>query len=257
MRRNSPQAWADACIILLALYLLKGSDSDTSIVTIIVGTVIFIGLQIPRRLKLRVPQSGLLALVILLMAFGVATPFLGGSNVARFTGSLGRDQTLTGRTEVWAAVLPAREQHPLLGYGLGSFWTDARRNLYDIPTAHNGYLDIMLELGEVGLGLYAVWLLSCTRKFHRAFAQDYDWASLGLCLLIMGLLYNTTESSLNTMTELMTAVVVFTSFVLSHEVIPVANRAKSRAAVASKWEDNAPKWQSWPAATKTKTWHEV
>src|ERR1700721_30572 len=104
-----------------------------------------------------------------------------------FSSVLGRDNTLTGRTEVWAAVLPEMERHALLGYGFGSFWTDARRLLYDIPTSHNGYLDILLELGALGLALFIAWLLWCARQLHRALVFDYEWASFGICLLLMSL----------------------------------------------------------------------
>jgi len=213
------QVWADVSVILIALYLLKGSDSATSLATIGAGIATFFGLRWFRNLA---PQAGLLALVIFLIVFGASTPFLGGSNVAGLTASLGRDDTLTGRTEVWAAVLPAVKSQPLLGYGFGSFWTDARREVYDIGTAHNGYLDILLELGAVGLAFYTLWLLSCARQLHRALAQDYEWARLAICFLVMNLLYNTTESALNAFTEHMTAVLALASIVVSHKPIPAA-----------------------------------
>jgi O-antigen ligase len=211
------QVGCDVSVILIGLYLLNGADSSTSLATLSVGIATYVGLLCFRKLRLNVPQVGLLALLILLMAFGVFAPFLGGSNVAAFSSSLGRDSTLTGRTEVWAAVLPAMKRQALLGYGFGSFWTDARRELYDIPTAHNGYLDILLELGEAGLTFYIVWLLACARRIHRALAEDYNWASLAICFLFMSLLYNTTESALNSLTEQMTAAVVLVSFVVSYE----------------------------------------
>jgi O-antigen ligase len=211
------QVWADVFTILLALYLLKGSDSATSLVTLVVGTASFIGLFMFRKLKLPVPQAALLALVIFLMVFEARIPFVGGADVASFTQVLGRDSTLTGRTAVWQAILPAREEHEVLGYGLGSFWTDARRQFYDIPTAHNGYLDILLELGEVGLALYALWLLSLAQQLHRGLRHDYGWASFGICILLMGLVYNGSESALNSLTEPMTALVVLSSFVVPAE----------------------------------------
>jgi O-antigen ligase len=209
-------AWADVSVILIALYLLDGANSSTSLATLLVGVATFLSLSWFRKLKLKVPQAGLLALVILFVGFGASAPFLGGSNVATFSSSLGRDNTLTGRTDVWMALLPAMEQHPLLGYGFGSFWTDATRELYEIPTAHNGYLDILLELGEAGLALYLVWLLSCARQLHRALDHDYEWASLAICFLLMGLVYNATESALNSLTEQMTAVVALASLIVSY-----------------------------------------
>jgi exopolysaccharide production protein ExoQ len=216
------QTWGDLFVIAIAFYLMKGSDSATSMATLALGIIIFFGLQWARKFKLRVPRIGLVAAVILLAAYGISVPLLGGSDVAGFTSMLGRDTTLTGRTEVWAAVLPAVAKQPLFGYGFGSFWTDARRVFYDIPTAHNGYLDILLELGAVGLAFFVAWLLSCARLLHRALALDYDWASFGICLLLMSLVYNATESALNSLAEYMTAVVVLTS-------VAVASKLGSKA----------------------------
>jgi len=244
------KGWADVAVIAIALYLLVGSDSSTALATLALGAVIFLGLRLFRKWKLAVPQAGLLALVIFLIAFGVSTPFLGGANVANYANWLGRDNTLTGRTEVWAAVLPAREQRPLLGYGLGSFWTDARRLLYDIPTAHNGYLDILLELGEAGLGLYAIWLLSCARQLHRTLEQDYGWASLGICILVMALVYNITESALNTFTEQMTVVPALITLVLSCQLKPSTTTKK---AGASRAETAVRSRNAWPVLTRNKT----
>jgi O-antigen ligase len=208
-------AFADVTVLALATYLLIGSNSATSLATLLVGIAAFLGLSWFRKSQLTVPRAGLLALVVILVSYGVSIPYLGGSDVASFTSFLGRDNTLTGRTEVWAAVLPAIDRRPLLGYGFGSFWTDARRDQYDIPTAHNGYLDVMLELGQVGLVLFTVWLLSCARQLHFALAEDYEWASLAICFLLMSLVYNGTESALNSLTEQMTAVVLMATLVAS------------------------------------------
>ncbi len=212
------QRWADFAIILVALFVFNGANSSTSLATFFVGVATFLSLRLLRKLKIMVPQAGLVALIIFLIGFAGSAPFLGGSNLATFSSSLGRDETLTGRTEVWAAVVPVVKTQLLLGAGCGSFWTDARRDLYDIPTAHNGYLDILLELGAVGLALYVLWLLSCARQFRLALAQDYDWASLGICFLLMTLVYNATESALNTLSEHMTAVLILVSL-----VVPVAS----------------------------------
>lgn len=254
------QGWADVFVVLIALYLLKGADSSTSLVTLVVGAATFLGLRLFRKLKIMVPQVGLLALLTFFAGFGVSAPFLGGSNVATFSALVGRNSTLTGRTEVWATLLPAMKQKPLLGYGFGSFWTDARRELYQIPSAHNGYLDILLELGEVGLAFYAVWLLSCARQLHRALEQDYDWASLAICFLLMTLLYNTTESALNSLSEHMTAVVVLASLVVSCKPILANNRIRSRTASARNAATSlgtAAGWQAretWPESRRNNTW---
>jgi exopolysaccharide production protein ExoQ len=227
--------WADLSILFLALYLLKGADgvySATSVGAFAIGITTFMGLVWCRKLNLRVPLPVLRILTIFLIGIGTSTPFSGGSDVAGFTSFVGRDETLTGRTEVWAALVPVVKRQPLLGAGFGSFWTTARREEYQIPHGHNGYLDILLEEGAVGLALTTVWLLSCTRKLQTALAKDYDGASLGICFLLMALMCNFTETVLSSLTEQVTAVLTLASFVASYKPVHSANRMEFRSAFA-------------------------
>jgi O-antigen ligase len=208
------QSRADAAVLLITLYLLKGPQdaySATSIGAFAVSIATLLGLNCLRMFKLRVPQPGLLVLIVFLIGFGVSAPFLGGSNIAAASSTLGRDATLTGRTDTWTELIPVVEREPLLGYGFGSFWTTDRRDLYQMSFAHNGYLDILLELGVVGLSFYTVWLLSCVRKIHCILREDYNWACLAICFLVTSLVYNGTESALNTFAEQITAVIALAS----------------------------------------------
>lgn len=75
--------------------------------------------------------------------------------------ALGRDLTLTGRTDIWATLMDFIAERPVLGYGYGAFW-DAGSNpgnwvrellQWDTPTAHNGWIEVTLALGLVGLAL--------------------------------------------------------------------------------------------------------
>ena len=208
--------WADVCVLVIALYLLFGSNSSTSLATLIAGVASLLGMFWYRKFGLKIPRAGLSALVIVLIVFGASTPFVGGANVGTFSATFGRDNTLTGRTEVWKSVLPAMEQQALGGYGYSSFWTDARRQLYEIPTAHNGYLDVLLELGAIGLAFFSFWLWSCAGQLHRALKENYEWASFAIWLLVMTLIYNITESALNSLTDYMTASVVLVCLVVPY-----------------------------------------
>jgi O-antigen ligase len=213
--------WADASVLFIALLLLKGPEhgySATSTGCLVLGIATFLGLRRYRKLGRPVPRWALLAFVILLIGFGVATPFLGGSNLANFTPLFGRDETLTDRTSIWAALMPDVRSEPLFGHGFQSFWTSVRREMYfGMPHAHNGYLDIMLETGAVGLALHTIWLLSCVGKLHRALAQDYDRASLALSFLLVTLVYNFTETTLNSLAWQATAVITITTFVVPNK----------------------------------------
>lgn len=92
----------------------------------------------------------------------------GLSGALRQLALLGRDEasteTLTGRIPVWRECMVYVVERPLQGFGFNSFWT-AERHLdisarvgWGVPGAHNGYLDLVLGLGIVGLALYVAIL---------------------------------------------------------------------------------------------------
>ncbi len=77
---------------------------------------------------------------------------------------LGRDATLTGRTAIWHEVWLSILHRPLLGYGFAAFWRGAQGASWSVLVAlrfvlfhaHNGFLEIWLELGAAGLLLFAL-----------------------------------------------------------------------------------------------------
>jgi exopolysaccharide production protein ExoQ len=80
-----------------------------------------------------------------------------------FTG-LGKDMTLTGRTDLWAAALGKITEHLFLGYGYSAFWLGwygesayVWRSIgWEAPHSHNGFLDVWLEIGIIGLLLFLI-----------------------------------------------------------------------------------------------------
>lgn len=79
-------------------------------------------------------------------------------------GFLGKDETLTGRTDLWYYVNICISQKPLLGWGFSAFWSalnpaahEISANLgWQVPNAHNGLLELLLELGGLGVSLFAL-----------------------------------------------------------------------------------------------------
>ena len=75
----------------------------------------------------------------------------------------GRDASLTGRVPLWQAIWPEIMLSPLIGHGYAGFWNADSPTVqmiwryagWEAPDAHSSYLDIMLQLGVVGLVLYA------------------------------------------------------------------------------------------------------
>src|SRR5919108_1978835 len=67
----------------------------------------------------------------------------------------------SGRTDYWRVAWHDFVDHPLLGSGAGSyerFWIRDRPNAFYARDAHNLYLEVLAELGPVGLALLAIGL---------------------------------------------------------------------------------------------------
>ncbi|MBB3938907.1 O-antigen ligase [Novosphingobium fluoreni] len=114
---------------------------------------------------------------------------------------------LTGRGAIWRPMIQFYLDHPLLGSGYGAYW-DASANLLDpeapgagmwknIDQGHNGYLDLLVQLGLPGLALalYAalVWPMA---QIGSMIGRQPQRAALILALLVFFLLENFSESSL-------------------------------------------------------------
>ncbi|MEH2516358.1 exopolysaccharide production protein ExoQ [Bradyrhizobium sp. AZCC 1610] len=110
---------------------------------------------------------------------------------------VGRDATFSGRTDIWRIVLDAIWQKPLLGYGYYAATADFMRPLLvgeigkAAVDAHNGYLDVLLGTGIVGL----VLLLCCISSVIvigigrvKTSAPERDFFMLLLSFPILGLL---------------------------------------------------------------------
>lgn len=147
-------------------------------------------------------HAGKLRPVLVLLTFCALLALLYGATgvYEQILSSAGRDVTLTGRTDVWTAVLPRLADRPILGYGYGAFWSGLENRLGLIEQsigfrpahAHNGFIDVALSIGLLGVALYAA---VCVRMLWRA----GGWAELPMSLfaksfLIFFLIYNMTES---------------------------------------------------------------
>jgi exopolysaccharide production protein ExoQ len=100
-------------------------------------------------------------------------------------------------------------QHPLLGHGFGGFWTGETMDYQDVNEVHNGYLEVILHLGFIGLIFVSLFLLSSCRRAQQIMKYDIYWASFWLCFLFMSILHNIAESSLDSFSRILTAILVF------------------------------------------------
>ncbi|KKZ83609.1 exopolysaccharide biosynthesis protein [Rhizobium phaseoli] len=117
--------------------------------------------------------------------------------------ALGKDATLTGRVPLWELVDREISDRWMLGYGYQAFWTTANPEAIHMwfkigwaaPHAHNGYRDILLSFGIVGMIPFAVMLPHAIRQGAMLHCHDaqYGWLWLNV-LTIMILVMNLTES---------------------------------------------------------------
>ncbi len=119
-------------------------------------------------------------------------------------GLLGRDATLTGRTNIWAMALDSIGDKPLLGYGYSAFWNVAPEAdristvlHWKVPHAHNGFIDLTLQMGLVGLVLFlVVYVVAIRRAITFAYRESGQESMWPLAYLAFIMLYQVTESTI-------------------------------------------------------------
>lgn len=163
--------------------------------TTLMMLLLLTGLHMPLRiaaLPRRMAAGGMLFLLI--GSLSILLPLFLLRN--RIFMALGRDVTLTGRTELWDFIDGFIAQRPIIGYGYAAFFEAASvaeqisaRIGWGAPNSHNGYREILLGLGLVGLALALGILLGALWRAVRLFIRDpHDvagrFAFLFLCLYL-------------------------------------------------------------------------
>lgn len=178
--RRRPAALVMGVMGTLEAWLLLRSGSRTPVVAVVVTVTIVtlvVGLRSIRRVG--VTARGGAALTVLAAAAG-------GYEIDRhwdaISSWLGRNPTLTRRTEMWAINRDFFGQRPWTGWGLEAIWThpstieSAAATFHAAPLqAHSGYLEILLGVGVVGFALFLAVVLT---TLWRAFA--WAWVGRGL-----------------------------------------------------------------------------
>lgn len=178
----------------LIVWLLKLSSSATSLACAVIGmiTIWILGRRmINKRLIGIYVVVGILGLAAAEPIFGI---YGGTLNL------LGRDATLTDRTAVWHDALELQPD-PIFGAGFESFWLGKRLDKlwekwwWQPNQAHNGYIETYLNLGWVGIGIFAGMIIGTFGKISRALLTNFEFARLRLGFLFVILAYNFTEAT--------------------------------------------------------------
>ncbi|ACT59656.1 O-antigen polymerase [Hirschia baltica ATCC 49814] len=140
--------------LALTWMLILGSTSKTALIATLIPYLGFLFYSI----AIRTPILGLLAFWggLSLAGIGYAIISISPETVVAL---IGKDLTFTGRTGIWAIVIDLINQQKWTGYGYGAFWVTPDGPVafivntleWNVPTAHNGWLEVGLAIGYPGL----------------------------------------------------------------------------------------------------------
>ncbi len=251
---------AQGILLAFGLALFYWADCSTCKACFILGSLLILILNL-HAFRGRPSRVHAFCLAMLLIA-GIALSFGGQAQVAN---ALGRQSHLSGRTEIWAALIPAAS-NAIVGDGFESFWNStnadaARETLVEggfsplvikgLQEAHNGYLEIYLQLGFTGVCLISFVMISGYRRACRAYRRDPELAGLFIAYVVVAAFYSITEAGFRTMIPswifLLTAVVgataVTTGLTGRENPIPASGSAElnpKKKTVPAAWQ----RWNS-------------
>lgn len=210
----------------LSFVLLIGSLSSTSLVMSVVGTLLavaFLGWQKARGLSIAVAAAA--CIFVPLFAIVLAQIDV----VDLFLDAVGKDATVSGRTDIWYLAWPYINDRFWLGYGYDSFWqpgfpwfSQFEVRLYYRPYhSHNGILEFWIACGLIGV--VAVLLVFCAVTVKAALLAVRDAtrpeAAFPLIFMVCLALRNITETALVGANSVHWVTLVALAVILKREIV--------------------------------------
>jgi nucleoside-diphosphate-sugar epimerase/O-antigen ligase len=244
---NAAIGWtvAATCLIL--------SRSQTALVGAVITTLFLLLMMRPPGSMRRILPYLIVAMTALTLLYAIAIlNIVPGLDylLAPIMMVTGKEMTFSGRAEIWNLVIDHIRLRPWLGSGYGAFWTgkvpgsesfeiaNALRGFYP-SSAHNGYLDILNDLGIVGLVGLAGYLIVYVRQSLRLYAIDRAQGALFLAIFLLQALTNLAESEWFSPFNFDFVLMAFATTCLGRALL-VARQRQPRA-VAPSYEHHAPR----------------
>lgn len=190
----------------LSFILLIGSKSATATLLALLGIVLMLCLVALKKIGKGSSLFALTALLALVTSVLLYSQFfMNGSLLDKFYHAIGKNSSFTGRTDIWGLALHTASYRMLLGYGYATFWmtsaADKIRQIcgWDFFSAHNGFLDIYLHLGLLGLGLSLLYIFTALKGIKSIYQRDYKIGILWVVFICVTLLSNFFESNFGIM----------------------------------------------------------
>jgi O-antigen ligase len=199
MENRNRHLIAQGIAVLLAFALVLRADSMTSLSSFVLAGAVLIASSfawVERR-----PPALVGAFVAAIAAAGFALFLSSGAAILQ---QLGRNPTLTGRTMIWRAVL-AQPINPITGAGFESFWMGNRMESVwsmsqrGIQQAHDGYLELYVNLGWIGLAILGTLIVSGFYNALALYRRDPHAGRLRVTMLTAAVVYAFTEAGFRMM----------------------------------------------------------
>jgi exopolysaccharide production protein ExoQ len=191
--------------IVFCLTAIAFSRASTAYLLSVIYVVYFLIMKALHRLRKK--DYFVLSLLVLLSLLTAAAMIVARPDF--LIGLLGKDLTLTGRTGIWSATIDSIAKRPLLGYGYQAFWLGLQGESYRVilkvswllAQAQNGFIDVTLEMGAVGLAIVLLVFVFAFRDAAACLFRSCDDAQLRavewyLAIVILTFLWNLDESFL-------------------------------------------------------------
>ena len=190
--------WSGMAVIVTGGVGLFGSHSTTSMV---VSLWILASLPVLFYVRNHSAITKMLEVGLLLLLFSGALVgvYAIAPEVMTIDGALrlvGRDSSLTGRTELWEIGLRLIDQHPWRGWGFDSLASVLTRAHMTTGQFHNGYLDLLIRGGMTALILVGIMVFQFYLRVIRFSRRNWASASIAVVLVTGILIHNLTETSL-------------------------------------------------------------
>ena len=221
MVKNWPKKdLVDIVCFLVGLFLLIGTNYTRSVTSLLVlgmGIPLLMGTRLLRFDRKKIKRFLVSSVVVVIILQILLIVFMNVSTSSTFFKISGRDATFTGRVPLWTELIKIGSHKPILGAGYGSFWLGKRTaNLWDIfywqpNSGHNGYIDVFMDLGFVGLLMLILIIISAFRNSFWSLETEGDIGGLKLTFILLILVHNLAESSFAKPTDFLWALFLLSS----------------------------------------------
>lgn len=153
-RRDSSLLVVSVLTMAICGLLILATQSKTSLLCVVLGLGIIAALWSMQR------GGGAFTIVCVWMSvvLGALLSYLIISEPAVILQALGKDPSLTGRVDIWDALMRRVAERPWTGFGYQAFWGRASvpadwirfETQWLVPSAHHGWIDLLIQLGWPG-----------------------------------------------------------------------------------------------------------